>query len=163
MTELAIATPPSRPIAQPTKRLEVRGKLRQALMNMIWGVEPDTPLPWNEAAQAANFDVSAMRKALERPHVRQFLKHQRDVLRASICAANPVRLKRIADQTGNMNAAVTAIRQLEQMDEDQERAGSVQRAPGVTVIVVSQAPVRDISTTYADVHAVESRADEVER
>lgn len=136
-------------------------------MNMIWGAEPDTPLPWNEAAQAANFDVSAMRKALERPHVRQFLRQQRDVLRASICAGNPTRLKRLADQQGNANAAVSAIRLLERMDDEQEHPGAMQRAPGVTVIVVqqgvSQAPVREISTAYTNIRALDETADEPKR
>lgn len=134
------------------------GRTKQALDLMVHEGLTD-----NEAAVKVGITITAIRMAIQKRGVRAYLNEQREVSRARVCARNIHRLAEIRDKADNM-PAIQAIKLLEQVDEgDSGVAGRVQRAPGVTVIVVSQAPVREISTTYTDTHALESRADEVER
>jgi hypothetical protein len=58
------------------------------------------------------------------------------VLRTSERARNIQRLTEIRDKADNM-PAVNAIKMLEQIDEASAAAGSAQRAPGVTILVVN--------------------------
>lgn len=147
MSELAIpAAQPTPPIKSTDKpgRLQIRGKRKAALDAMIWGIDGTTPLKWNEAALAANFDVSAMRKALETAHVQAYLRAQRQVLRASICASNLSRLGEIRDQNANLNAAVSAVKVLEQMDDPEHSRGPALPFSGVVVNIITAAPAAKV-------------------
>jgi hypothetical protein len=83
---------------------------RTALDLMFWGGPDGTPLDYDEAARTANLTVRSMRRALERPNVRQYLRTQRDVFRARISARVIHRLDELSQQNTNMNAAVGASR-----------------------------------------------------
>lgn len=93
----------------------------------------------NEAAVKIGITVTAIRLAIQRRGVRAYLNEQREVSRAHACARNIHRLVEIRDAANNM-PALQAVRTLEQLGEaDAIASGNVQRAPGVTVIVVQGA------------------------
>lgn len=89
-------------------RKTIGRKLKTALDLMVWEGKL-----FNEAAATAGFNVHAMRKALERPHVRQYLREQKQVFRDSASAKNYHRAVEIRDQDENRTAAVQAIKLLE--------------------------------------------------
>src|SRR3979411_1020411 len=93
------------PAKDDDRRKQIRGKLQTALNLMIFGGDDRNPLPWNEAAKAANFTVQAMRKAIAKPHVQRCLRAQRQVLLTAISGQNPARLAQLRDQDDNRGAA----------------------------------------------------------
>jgi hypothetical protein len=136
------------------KRMQIRRKLKAALDGMIW-----SGLAFDEAARAANFNVRAMRKALERPHVRNYLRTQKQVFRESVSAANIHRAREIRDQTDNQMAAIKAIQVIEQLgDVDHARGGisGEPLLPGLTIVITN---TRD-ATTVGPVIDHEPRDDE---
>lgn len=141
MTSTALAVPAqSKP-----KRVDIRGRLRAALDKMVW-----EGLPYDEAARECDFTVSAMRKALQRPHILAYLRNEREVLRASIAPRNIHRLVEIRDAADNM-PAVQAIKALEQLGEEQGSRSPANGAPGVTIrIITVQANERQPVTIDAD-------------
>jgi hypothetical protein len=91
-----------------------------------------------EAAAHANMrDTAALRLALERPHVLQYLKAQRRVAIAAACAGNPAILRAIRDATdGNAMARVKAIQVLEELrieDEAPGRSGHLPMTAGLVI------------------------------
>lgn len=141
-TEVATTPQPSRQAIQAktaSKPRRVTGKLKTAIDLMVFGDEAATVYAWDEAARQAGLTVRTMRLALERQHVRRYLKDQQEVFRAAICAANPRRLAQIRDQDDNRSAAVKAIQVLEQRDTDPATASARTHMPGV-VIVIGQPP-----------------------
>lgn len=90
---------------------------------------------FDQAARQSSFGVPAMRSALQRSHVLAYLRHQREVLRQSICAGNPNRLREIRDQDDNRAAAVRAVLALEGMSEPVYRHGGAASIPGCVVVV----------------------------
>lgn len=169
MSELAIAKPdqpltasPPAPDKPEPKRLRIGKKLQIAIDAIVF-----EGMDLQKAAQTAKTSTRVLRRALERRHVIMHLRKRREVLRASACGSNISRLVAIRDAADNM-PAVQAIRDLERLgDEAHSPAGAMQRAPGVTVVVVqqgvSQAPVREISTAYANIRALDETADEPKR
>jgi hypothetical protein len=121
------------------RRVKIAGKLKVALDLMVWGDADGTPLDYDDAARNANLTVRAMRKALEKPHVRMYLRQQREVFRAAISTRTISRLAELRDQNDNRNAAVAAARALEQIGEEAEARPPQQQTPGF-VIVVTNAP-----------------------
>jgi len=113
---------------------------------MIWGDETGKPLDWQDAARSVNITARSMRKSLERPAVRSYLLEQNQVLRACLSAKSLSRLDELAAQRSNMNAAVAAIRVIDEGEQAAERPpGSA--TPGVVIRVVNviqqQAPAVD--------------------
>ncbi len=132
--------PAKLPTTRQDRRKTLRKKLKSALDLMTWGDKDGNPLEWDEAARAVNFNVSTMRKALERPHVRQYLTAQRRYLRDAISAKNPRRLARIADGE-NAAAAVRAVQVLEGLDEQQPGHGpGMVSLPGLVIQIVNAPP-----------------------
>ena len=136
--------PPALPPAPKKERcLEVRGKLRQAIMLMVY-----EGLPYNEAANKVDFTVAAMRSALERPHVIRFLREQKQVFRASVSAQNIHALQRLRDGSGNAMAQLGAIKVLEQLDDEQQPGAAAKSLPGLQIVIVqsgSQPPTIDVT------------------
>jgi hypothetical protein len=131
-TDVAIST--ERAAVAPDKPVRiVQGKLRAALDAMVW-----EGLEWDAAAQSVEYAKQSMRKSLQRSEVLAYLRHEREVLRASIAPRNIHRLREIRDADNNM-PAVNAIKVLEQLgDEQQSRGGSgASASPGVTIRVVN--------------------------
>jgi hypothetical protein len=137
-----IAAKPEQPLARNStdRRLKIAGKLKTALDLMVWGGEDGAPLDYSEAARTANLTARSMRRALERPHVRMYLRGQRDVFRASISARVIFRLDELARQNDNRAAAVSASRTILQLEDEAEArpARGTQQLPGLCIVI--QAP-----------------------
>lgn len=125
-TEIATVSPPAKPPSELKKKrpLKVTGKLRDAIHLMVFG-QPDDQnqraLSFVEAARAVNMNAAAMRKALERPHVRAYLNEQKQVFRESASARNISRAIELRDQDENKTAAIQAMRYLD--GEGSSKAG----------------------------------------
>lgn len=131
---------PAAPKPDKPKRVDIRGKLKRALDLMVYGDESGKRYDHITAPRAVGFSTSAMRKALERPHVVRYLQEQKQVFRKSLSAANIHVLGEIRDDSGNAMARLGAVKLLEQMDERAPAASSAYRnvTPGVVVIVNAQ-------------------------
>jgi hypothetical protein len=109
---------------------------------------------WDDAAIAVGLSTRAMRLALEKPHVIQYLRKQLDVSRGARAVANFHRLCEIADCENNM-PAVNAIKALEQIS-DEPTNKTQQPSAGVTIRIVNVAtqpqhePTNKIPTTYLE-------------
>jgi hypothetical protein len=137
MTNLPSKMSPQRPANEGThRRARVTGKLKAALDLMIFGGERGVPLDYAAAARNANLTVRAMRKALEKGHVRAYLRTQRHLFRASVCAGNISALRQIRDTSKNDLARVKAIQVLEQLEDNAVPDAATQRAPGLTICIV---------------------------
>lgn len=113
-------------------RERLSAKLTIALDLMVWD-----GLQFADAARAANMNVAAMRKALERSHVRAYLKQQREVFRESISAGNLHTYKDVRDNSHNAIARIQAANALERL-EDQGHSSATQRAaPGLVVQIIN--------------------------
>jgi hypothetical protein len=112
-----------------TRTDKLTPKVRKAVHAMVWD-----GLPYDQAAKVAGMHVAAMRNALGRPHVMALLKHERQVLRGSAAARNIHRLCEIRDAANNM-PAVQAIKVLEELGDDYQRAGSGAAAPSPGVVI----------------------------
>jgi hypothetical protein len=148
MSDVQIITPnapqpPAKP-DKPSRALKVTGKLKTALDLMVFGPtdgeQPGIALSLADACRATNLHYATMRKALDKPHVRQYLNAQKQVFRASVSAANISRLAEIRDTSGNAMAKLGAIKVLEGISDDPAAAAGVSRAAGVVIIIGSQAP-----------------------
>jgi hypothetical protein len=119
------------------KRMQIRRKLKAALDGMIWD-----GLPFDEAARAAGFNVRAMRKALERAHVRNYLRTQKQVFRESVSSANIFRAREIRDQSENQMAAIKAIQVIEAIGDVEAARGGFSGEPvrpGLVIQIISTA------------------------
>ncbi len=116
-----------------SQRGKVTGKLKHALDLMVWrGDKRD------DAASAAGLSVDALRAALKKPHVLAHFHAELAALRNSLKARNIHRLDGLADQTENKNAAVAAIKAMEQLDMvESERAPhpGAQQRPGLVIVI----------------------------
>jgi hypothetical protein len=139
------------PLKDRDRRRDIKGKLKQALDLMVFGREDRVALPWNEAAQAAGFRVDAMRKALDRPHVRRYLMASREVLRVAVSGQTISRLAVLRDQDSNMNAAVRAAMALEQIGTAEQSRPSIMSMPGFIVQIVN-VPQPGISQAHTIEH-----------
>lgn len=122
---------------KPDKRERITGRLRHALDLMIWGDETGQPQDWQDAARAVNISARSMRKSLERAAVRQYLQSQKQVLRACLSAKSLARLDDLATQRSNMNAAVAAIRAIDEGDPEAFRPPGRDVA-GVTIKIINR-------------------------
>lgn len=134
---------------------QVTGKLREACNLMIFGNDAGEPLEYDEAAKEAGLTVRAMRMALEKPHVRNYLRQQRAILVASFHSTNPLHIARMRDKSSNQMVRLQAARAIEDMGgEAAATDGRRPTSPGVTIIIGAPAPPaiavggRTITTPY---------------
>lgn len=120
----------------PNQPERISKRLRSALDMMIWGDETGRPLAYDEAAKIINVSTRSMRKSLERPVVRAYLREQREVFRACLTPRSLWHLAEISAQRVNMNAAVAACRTVLGQDEAQIRSSSAFE-PHVTIRIVN--------------------------
>jgi hypothetical protein len=132
---------------QPTRALQIRGKLLHVLNAMVWD-----GLELAEAARNFKMTAFAIRKAMAKPHVQAYLRSERQVLRESLSPRNIHRLREIRDAADNM-PAIQAIRTLEQMGDDQPGASSgASASPGITIRIINTqpaAPMIDVIDSHA--------------
>ena len=112
----------------------VGGRLKKAIDAMVWTNATDS-----EAATQFKISVTAIRLALKKPHVRLYLKEQREVLHARELARNSHALIAVRDQTGNPMARVAAVRQLEHVVEAESAHPHV-TTPGICIQIIDAAP-----------------------
>ena len=128
----------------------VQGKLRIALNAMVF-----EGLPLDKAAQAADLTTRALRSAIEKPHVRKYLREQKQVFRASVSSQNIHVLADLRDKSGNDMARLGAVKVLEQIDDPASGNNGQIKAPGFTIIVNTTDAKPTISATYKDITANE--------
>lgn len=131
MSDIAVSN--ERPAPVPSGRQRIAPKLAKALSLMV-----DEAMPIHKAAQAAGMTTYAVRLAFEKPHVLQFVRKRKQMLRESISLANITRLAEIRDAANNM-PAVNAIKLLEEMGEDRSGApgDGAASSPGVTINIIN--------------------------
>lgn len=141
---LTAGTPPvsdaSLTTTEPTKRqvgrreastpFKVTGRLKRALMLMVWENRTD-----NEAAVETGMTLTNIRLAFQRPHVRAYLREQREVLRARECGRNLHTLLEVRDQKANAMARVKAVQEIERPGDN--ASAIKQFVPGFCVQIVN--------------------------
>jgi hypothetical protein len=144
-------TTQQRATAGKSVRNGVSGRLKAALDDMI-----EQGTPWEQAAVKSTLTVRAMRLALKRPAVIQYLRDARRVWLSSATGENLHALARLRDQDENKAAAVQAARSLENLASEQFEPGSIaiglppagyvidltDGASGLSVRIVSPPPRR---------------------
>lgn len=101
----------------------------------------DPKMTWQLAAAAVGISTHRFRRALRLPHVRQWAMAEHKARVDAICAANPERLRSIADSSENDMARVASIKQLEAIKEALENpsrggsSGGGQSSPGLVIII----------------------------
>jgi hypothetical protein len=116
----------------------VSGKLLVALNSMIWQA-----CTRKEAAERAKMTDHGLWAALRRPHVRQWLSRELQVLRLSERPRNHFALVDVRDHGENAMARVAAVKALEAIDSVEAARGgadSVPLQPGLTIRIVSSSP-----------------------
>jgi hypothetical protein len=135
MTAVDVATYTRRatPDSEPTKierKLTVTRKVKAAIDAMVW-----EGLKRADAAAKGQLTDHSLYVALTRPHVKQYYMQQCEVLRLSGRARRIHRLETISEQDDNKQAAVNAIRALDQIPDADQVAGAARATPGVTIII----------------------------
>lgn len=127
----AIVTQNRSEVAKPSIP-RVRGKLRLAIERAI-----TEGLYWPDAARAVGLSPRAVRAALNKPHVQNFIRERKAEFRLELSTRNEFRLGEIRDQNDNRMAAVVAIKTLENLDRDERERPQIQRhvTPGVVVVI----------------------------
>jgi hypothetical protein len=114
----------------------VTGALQKACDLMVFGDAEGQVLEFDEAARAAGLTVRAMRLALGKSHVRQYLKSQRSLLIASLSANNVAHLARLRGHSSNQMVRLQASRTIEELAGGIEPTlGPRARAPGVVIVI----------------------------
>lgn len=117
------------------RRHTIGRKVKAALDAMVWlGRTRD------QAALSAGLQDNSLYKALRRPDVKAYYLAECEVLRVSGRAQRIHRLEALATQDENKQAAVNAIRALEQMGDDLPLHGHQVIQPGMTVVIVNSPP-----------------------
>ena len=132
MTSTDIASAEQR---RPTTTIERAGltpRVRSACEAMVWDA-----LPFDEAAIAAGLSVRAMRLALAKPAVAQYLKQQAQVLRGSEGPRSIHRIRQIRDAAENKPALDAAMWFVNEDQQQQGRNAQLTASPGVTIRVVT--------------------------
>lgn len=99
--------------------------------------DPDAaPLTFIEAAKLCGVAPDHMRRWLDRPEARAFLRSERTAWRESICAGNENALKRVRDHSENAMAVVRSVQALEGIGEnDHASPGSREPSFGFVICV----------------------------
>ena len=111
------------------KKLRVGNAVKRAIEAMVW-----QGLDYAAAAKEAGITTRAMRLAMGKPHVVQYLNAEKQVLRSSAGPRNIQRLMQIRDAADNM-PAVNAIKALEEIGSDAAISSQRQSAPGIVFII----------------------------
>jgi hypothetical protein len=145
----AIATSsPAKPVTpspapKASKSLRPTGRLKQALDLMVFGPETGElagcALAMDAAAREVGLTTRAIRLALDKPYVRQYINAQKHVFRTSASAQNISALVRLRDNSGNAMAQLGAIKTLEQLDDEQGPGSAPQQRAGMVIVVVRDA------------------------
>lgn len=119
-----------------SERRKVTGRLKRALDLMVWEGLTD-----NQAAvhPTVKMHIVSIRNALNKHHVRAYLRAQRDVLLTREGPRNVHAMIEVRDQTSNQMARVAAAKALEQIDDLPSSAAQRVQAPGFIIQIVNGA------------------------
>lgn len=122
-----------------SKPRKVTGALAIACKAIVWqGQELD------QAAAEAGITTRTLRLALDRPHVRAFIKAERDVFRAYVSGQNIHHAAEIRNKSGNAMARLGAMKYIDG-EQDQGLGSNGQRqSPGLTIIIEGAHHSRDV-------------------
>lgn len=157
MSEQALATAQAVSISRtpveietkPGKTVRMTRRVKAAVDAMVWnGRKRD------EAAKDVGLQPDSLYRALLKPDVRAYYLAQCEVLRVSGKARRIHRLESLVEQDDNKQAAVNAIRALENLGDDAHPIASAGKSAGVTIQIIN-AP--GVSVT-ADQRAIEANA-----
>ena len=108
----------------------MQGKLVTACRAIVWeGQELD------QAAKAAGLTTRSVRLALQRSHVIQWMKAEREVFRAYIASQNIHYAREMRENSENEMAKLGAMKLIEAIGGDEPSAGVRAQAPGFVVYV----------------------------
>ncbi len=127
--------------------------IRDVIVMMVRGRpdDPDqAPLDFITAAKACGVQPDIMRKWLDRPEVRSFLRAERKAYRAMVNAGNEAALARARDQATNPMATVRAVQALEQLDEEEHAQGQG-IMPGFRIVISQEYASRMPDSSVIDV------------
>jgi hypothetical protein len=134
--DMSVVAPLSASSREPQKPRRLPKPIRQALVLMVRGDEDGRVIDFIAAAKRCGVAPDVMRRWLDRGEARQFLRSERQVWRAAICAANELALADVRDRSENQMARVHAVRALEGMTESETRVGaSAPASPGFTIVI----------------------------
>lgn len=140
-TALAKPTPRQPSATTKSKALKVTGTLKATLDLMVFGPsegdKAGLALDLADACRETGFRFSSMRKALERPHVRQYLNAQKQVFRAAASAQNISYAVKMRSDSGNAMAQLGAMKFIE-ADEQQHQRQSTAPTPGITIVIAGE-------------------------
>jgi hypothetical protein len=143
------------PTDKPKRALQVEGKLKAALDLMVFGPQEGEnaglALDLAQACRSVGMRYSSMRKAIEKPHVRQYLSAQKQVFRAAASAQNISYAVKMRADAGNAMAQLGAMKFIEQDAEQSERSAASARTPGIVVQIINQGASEAKPVTTIDV------------
>lgn len=126
---------PAKPRAEHSTRLGPSGRLRAAILLMVWqGIDRDS------AARATGLNPKSVYNAFRKHHVRRFHNEELRALRESTRAKILHRLEALAMQDGNAAAAVKACQIILTEDSERDRAANTQYQPGLVVVIEQRGP-----------------------
>jgi hypothetical protein len=100
-------------------------------------MQNDPSLTVQTAAKVVGISYYNFRRALKLPHVALWMRESHKAKVDAICAANPERLREIANESDNHMARVSAIKTLEAMKEalDPSAGARLQQTPGIVIVI----------------------------
>jgi hypothetical protein len=116
-------------------------KIKQAIARLLSQERYDLA----EAARAGGISTERLRANLSLPHVRSYMRAERQLQIEAICQSNPAALAKLRDEGSNQVAVVNGIRILEAMRKIaiEEFAGPARREPGLVILIAGDAGGRD--------------------
>jgi hypothetical protein len=123
---------------------DLRGRTRRAVDLMVW-----QGVPRDQAAAQSGMKAKSLCDAFRLPSVKAYYMAQLQVLRDSERSRNIHRLVQIRDAANNM-PAVQAIKALEQLDDIQSNTQSMQRAPGLQIVIQTVSPALPASAAVIE-------------
>jgi hypothetical protein len=128
-SDIAWLRAPKPPATERSSPGKVTGKLKTAIQLMLEGVKRD------DAAAKAGLTSHALYSALRKPHVRQHLASEMQVLRDAARPRAFHRMVQISEQDDNKAAAVAATKALLGVDDEQEQRRSAAPSPGLVIVI----------------------------
>jgi hypothetical protein len=109
-----------------------------AKVKLVFEMMQNDPAMTVQAASArVGISYYNFRRSLKLPHVAVWLREVHKAKVDAICAANPERLRVIANESENHMARVAAVKTLEAMKEALDPSGGarLQQAPGLVIVI----------------------------
>jgi hypothetical protein len=133
------AVRPPRAVVDRERRKTLPPAVKDAIRLMIWGnpEDPDAgPLEFDAAAKVAKIKPYLLRRKLDTPAARAFIRAERALFRSVICMRNEHVLAEVRDRSPNSMARVAAVKTLENLEEEHHGTSrGIPTMPGLCVII----------------------------